>query len=302
MSKRHAGHAGSWYSDNRDELDKQLTKWLQAVTPAGELLPACGVIAPHAGYSYSGPTAAYAYRHIDPSRVKRVFILGPSHHYHLTGCAVTRHKAYETPLGDLEIDAAVTAELFSTGEFETMSTEVDEEEHSIEMHLPYVYKAMAAARHSFTIVPVLVGSLTPEKERFYGQLFAQYLQDPANFFVISSDFCHWGERFRYTYYNPAHGEIHESIAQLDKKGMDIIETQNPDTFLQYQQQFQNTICGRHPIAVLLNSLKVLGLSRGPQKRAPYDLKFVRYAQSSPCKHQNDSSVSYASAVLRCEDK
>ena len=78
------------------------------MSPADQLLPACGVIAPHAGFSYSGPTAAYAYRHIDPTRVKRVFILGPSHHYYLPGCAVTRHRAYETPLGDLEVDATIS--------------------------------------------------------------------------------------------------------------------------------------------------------------------------------------------------
>jgi len=270
------------------------------VTPADQLLPSCGVIAPHAGYSYSGPTAAYAYRHIDPDRVKRVFILGPSHHYYLPGCAVTRHKAYATPLGDLEVDARITAELFSTGEFEAMSEDVDEEEHSIEMHLPYIYKVMSAARHKFTIVPVLVGSLNAEREGFYGSLFSRYLRDPENFFVISSDFCHWGERFRYTYYNPAHGEIYQSIERLDKEGMDIIEAQNPAAFQQYQQAYKNTICGRHPIAVLLNALSAIGAGQKEQQkgRQLYDLRFVRYAQSSHCKRQSDSSVSYASAVLK----
>jgi AmmeMemoRadiSam system protein B len=130
--------------------------------------------------------------------VKRIFILGPSHHYYLPGCAVTGHAAYETPLGDLEVDATATAELFSTGAFDTMSVEVDEDEHSIEMHLPYVHKVMSAAQHKYAIVPVLVGSLTPEREAFYGSIFAKYLQDPDTFFIISSDFCHWGERFRYT--------------------------------------------------------------------------------------------------------
>lgn len=272
-------------------------RWLQAVTPADRLLPACGVIAPHAGYSYSGPTAAYAYRHIDPNRVKRVFILGPSHHYYLAGCAVSKHKSYETPLGDLEIDQAITAQLFSTGAFETMSEEVDSEEHSIELHLPYVYKVMSEAPHKVTIVPVLVGSLTADLEAFYGSIFASYLKDPHNFFVISSDFCHWGERFRYTYYDPSHGEIYQSIEHLDRQGMDIIETMNPEAFHAYQMQTKNTICGRHPIAVLLNALKTLeGAHKSSAKT--HDLRFVRYAQSSPCRRRSDSSVSYASAVLK----
>jgi len=102
----------------------------------------------------------------------------------------------------------------------------------------------------------MVGNLSPEKERQYGELFAHFLQHEGTFFVISSDFCHWGTRFRYTHYNPAHGEIFQSIENLDKEGMACIEAQSPEAFLKYQQEFCNTICGRHPIAVLLNILQV----------------------------------------------
>ena len=99
------------------------------------------IIGPHAGYRYCGACAAYAYRQIDPSRVRRVFVLGPSHHYrsdHLTsvlplflalrllifhhnslgGCAVSSVSRYETPLYDLPIDAGINEELLATGEFE----------------------------------------------------------------------------------------------------------------------------------------------------------------------------------------
>jgi AmmeMemoRadiSam system protein B len=71
-------------------------------------------------------------------------------------------------------------------------------------------------KDSFTIVPVLVGSLTPEKEAMYGRIFSRYLADPQNLFVISSDFCHWGHRFRYTYYDRNWGEIYQSIQTLDR--------------------------------------------------------------------------------------
>lgn len=69
---------------------------------------------------------------------------------------------------------------------------------------------------AFTIVPIMVGSLTVEREAAYGELLAPYLTDPSNLFVVSSDFCHWGQRFRYTYYNEQCGQIHESIEALDK--------------------------------------------------------------------------------------
>lgn len=61
-------------------------------------------------------------------------------------------------------------------------------------------------------------------EARYGEVLGPYLDDPSNLFVISSDFCHWGSRFTYTWYEPSHGAIWESITWLDKQGMEAIET------------------------------------------------------------------------------
>lgn len=134
-----------------------------------------------------------------------------------------------------------------------MSLKADEDEHSIEMHLPYVAKVMESQLGNFTIVPILVGSLSTENEKVYGKLLAKYLADGDNIFVISSDFCHWGSRFHYTFYDKSWGgHIYESIDKLDKMGMDIIETICPSDFSSYLKKYGNTICGRHPIAVLLN--------------------------------------------------
>ena len=74
---------------------------------------------------------------------------------------------------------------------------------------------MQIYKDNFTVVPILVGSLSPEKEAKYGRIFAKYLADPSNLFIISSDFCHWGQRFRYTEYDERKGDIHESIKALD---------------------------------------------------------------------------------------
>lgn len=123
-------------------------------------------------------------------------------------------------------------------------------------------------KHQFTIIPILVGSLSAEREACYGRILSSYLADPQNLFVISSDFCHWGRRFRYTYYDRSFSSIHESIEELDRtvnardvlflfllsvvfQGMKIIENLNPNEFTNYLKKYGNTICGRHPIAVLL---------------------------------------------------
>lgn len=144
-------------------------------------------------------------------------------------------------------------ELHQTGAFDKLSIYDDEEEHSLEMMLAYVAKVMETrGADNFTIVPIMVGSLNGEREEAYGRIMAKYLLDPETVFVISSDFCHWGSRFQYQYYDKGWGEIHESIAKLDKMGMDLIETMDPGDFSSYLKRYRNTICGRHPIAVLLH--------------------------------------------------
>nr|CAG4648085.1 EOG090X09ZA [Moina brachiata]SVE93140.1 EOG090X09ZA [Moina brachiata] len=288
-----ASHAGSWYTDSAKELGNQLQDWL--IQGKGSQGPARAIIAPHAGYRYCGQCAGSAYKQINPNIVKRVFILGPSHHVRLSGCALSSVKKYQTPLYDLTIDIPVYKELQNTGYFEFMNLETDEDEHSIEMHLPYVAKVFESNRN-FTIVPILVGSLSLEREMLYGRVLAQYLADPSNLFIISSDFCHWGQRFRYTFYEKSYGDIYQSIQKLDQQGMSLIEMLDTAGFADYLKKYGNTICGRHPIGVLLNMIDSVRQDPNFHGRK-MSLKFVDYAQSSQCRSFNDSSVSYASASL-----
>ena len=131
-----------------------------------------------------------------------------------------------------------------------MPLDVDEAEHSLELHAPYIRHTFsnrgAAHRHTFQcptcasfayrfpsdarslapihhgpadflLVPIMVGSLSPDAEAQYGRALAPYLSDPANVFVISSDFCHWGRRFAYTPYDKGQGDICDAIEAMDKR-------------------------------------------------------------------------------------
>lgn len=286
MACREASHAGSWYTDNAEELAQELDQWLRS-SGLPKLANARAVIAPHAGYRYSGRCAAYAFANIDPQRIQRVFLLGPSHHHFTRKCALSTASVYKTPLGDLPIDHEVYDELRASGRFEDMDLSVDEAEHSMEMHLPYLAKVFQGT--SVKIVPIMVGACPPDTEATYGRLLAKFIDDPTNFFSISSDFCHWGSRFGYQYYEKKRGPIYKSIEALDQSGMDIIESGNPDAFQEYLSEYENTICGRHPIGVFLHMLRHCATRMR--------IKFVQYEQSSPCKSLRDSSVSYASAVV-----
>jgi len=266
-------------------LERQILSWLMDVDQL-KVAPRA-IIGPHAGYRYSGKCAAYAYRHIDRERVKRIFLLGPSHHVYTPKCCLSGCTIYRTPLGDINVDQAINQELSSTGEFEQMSLEVDEDEHSLEMHLPYIQKIMGDSQ--YTLVPIMVGSLTAINEKKYGKILAPYLDNPNNFFIISSDFCHWGRRFNFTLYDRNYGHIHQSIEHLDRQGMHIIEQGDPEKFAAYLATYENTICGRHPIAVLLHALQ--------QCTQSFSVTFTKYEQSGQCMCMSDSSVSYASAVV-----
>ncbi|KAH8120347.1 UPF0103-domain-containing protein [Phellopilus nigrolimitatus] len=331
MTIRNASHAGSWYSDRASRLNDELTKWLGDAQPGeqdGYVFPVKGskaIVAPHAGYSYSGPPAAWAYKSIDTRGIKRVFILGPSHHVYIDGCALSRCHEYATPLGNLPLDLKTISELRNTGSFSDMDLETDEAEHSIEMHLPYVRKVFEGA--DIEIVPILVGAIGKEKEKAFGKLLAPFLARDDTFCVVSSDFCHWGTRFQYTFYYPSEPDnsdvsgvrltrsntaplskdfpIHASIAALDHQAMDILTIppstgkEAHDAFAAYLARTKNTICGRHPIGVLLGAVAELeGGARGHEEDAKKAmLKWVRYEQSSECRNINDSSVSYASAFV-----
>eukprot|EP00741_Cyanophora_paradoxa_P013359 tig00020684_g12901.t1 len=285
---RAASHAGSWYTADGQTLRRELEGWLQERSGQKNSAGVRGVIAPHAGFRYSGPVAASAYVHLDLTGAKRVFILGPSHHYYLRGCALSQMDYYETPVGNLTLDKAVIEELAATGRFEWMEQDQDEEEHSIEMHLPYVALAIGRAAADIKVVPILVGALSTALERDYGKLLAKYLDDPANRFVVSSDFCHWGSRFSFTAHEAGAGPIHASIEALDRAGMELIARRDTAGFAEYLKKTQNTICGRHPIAVFLNAMDAC--------RSSYAVRFVDYAQSSKVTDKRDSSVSYAAAL------
>ncbi|RMZ01359.1 hypothetical protein D0862_06389 [Hortaea werneckii] len=328
---RDPSHAGSWYTASKLQLNSQLEGWLNEVKkpvkcigPQSEGqtiadLPLDGarvIIAPHAGYAYSGPAAAWAYKSWDVSKAERVFLLGPSHHHYLSKAALSRCTQYGTPLGNLPVDRDTTAELYKAGLFEWMSQSTDEDEHSLEMHLPYIFKMLSKQfgndpSNFPLLVPIMVGNTSATTEKALGKLLAPYLADPTTAFVISSDFAHWGSRFRYTYYRPTPGgtgqmlsasakvkdrAIHESIKEVDFECMGACESGSHEKWLDVLEDTGNTVCGRHPIGVIMSAIEELPASGQGVHQGAGQFRFVRYERSSEVKRVAESSVSYASAV------
>jgi MEMO1 family protein len=258
------------------------------------------IIGPHAGFSYCGHVQAHAYAGLAVQGARRVFLLGPSHHIYSREATVSGADAADTPLGALTIDADTRAALLATGAFGGLTEPgADEAEHSMELHMPFLAAALGGrGRHapppaSIPVIPIMVGALPPATEAGVAAALAPYLSDPANLFIISSDFCHWGTRFGYTWSQPGVG-LADGIEALDRRGMALIEAGDAAGWRAYLAETGNTVCGRWPISLFLAALAVAAGGEGGVKHA---IAFTAYDQSSRCVGPRDSSVSYASAVV-----
>ncbi|KAF7784352.1 hypothetical protein Agabi119p4_517 [Agaricus bisporus var. burnettii] len=319
---RGAAHAGSWYTSNAPQLTADLSGWLSLVRPRreDEEFPVQGckaIIAPHAGYSHCGETGAWAYKSIDPSTTRRVFVIGPSHFWRIDNCALSRCHTYDTPIGTLPVDTDVVVSLYETGLFRWMNLTRDEREHSIEMQLPYLRRVCEGK--DIKIVPIMVGDITKEQELEYGRILAPYLAEEGTVFIASSDFCHWGPDYYYTFYfpkpncAPSEGyqttratppekgyKIWQSTTQLDHIGMGILADQDRSAltahrdFHRYLVETDNSICGRHAIGILYGALAHLEETTGRKKFC----NWVKYDQSAQVTKITDNSVSYASAWIK----
>lgn len=297
--RRSAHHAGSWYDDNAKDLNQTLEDFLAEArqqSSSGDCLR--GLVVPHAGYSYSGRTAAYAYARLEQelrrpkSPIQHIIVLHPSHHVYLDGCAVSGASELSTPVGTLTVDDELRESILALSpQFSVMEESVDQAEHSGEMQYPYLAKVLRdCQRTDVSVLPIMCGALSVDKEMLFGRLLAPILARDNVVAVVSTDFCHWGKRFSY---QPTDStlKVHEFIEQLDRRGMKLIELQEPGAFADYLRTTRNTICGRHAVAVWLRALEA---AKDTSKEV--DITFVRYAQSSPALSMRDSSVSYAAAV------
>ena len=221
-------------------------------------------------------------------KIKRVVLLGPSHKVYLDFVATTSCTEWATPLGNLSIDQDAIKDLTGSPLYRVIDKRHEENEHSLEMHLPYIKKTFPK---DVKLLPLMVGELPSEAYEKYGQSLLKYFQDPETVFIVSTDFCHWGSRFEFTHRFPGTATISDSIEQLDRLGMTCIEKHNLKEFTQYHKAYKNTICGRNPLRVLLAVIEAASATEKLETR------FLRYAQSSKIEDdEDDSSVSYASAI------
>lgn len=177
--------AGTFFPASPEALNAEVRKLLDdAPPPVGGSRPKA-LIAPHAGYVYSGPTAAFAYRLLEPWRreITRVVLLGPAHRVRLAGIALPSVEAFATPLGQVRLDQPAMAALQALPQV-CVSDEAHALEHSLEVHLPFLQQCLDA----FTLVPLAVGHASPEQ---VAQVLERLWGGDETLILVSSDLSHY---------------------------------------------------------------------------------------------------------------
>jgi hypothetical protein len=182
---RPAAVAGSFYPGDPSALAAEVAAYLAETAKARVARAPKAIIAPHAGYMYSGPIAASIYGRLAPLAgvVRRVVLAGPAHRVYVAGAAIPDAKAFASPLGTVELDLEALTRLRSLP-FVEVSDRAHALEHSLEVHLPFLQTVLGV----FKLVPVVVGDASPQE---MAALFDTLWGGDETLIVVSSDLSHY---------------------------------------------------------------------------------------------------------------
>ena len=265
--------AGSWYDENPDRLSRLIEFFLQNVKkqpfPPENIL---ALIVPHAGYAYSGQVAAYAYSSVKGKDYETVVIIAPSHRYGFRGCSIYLKGGYETPLGVVKVDEELASELSKETGFKYIA-EAHQEEHSVEIQLPFIQKTLPQAK----IVPIVMGYQTRKIITTLANALAKALPGKKVLVIASTDMSHQLPKQR--------------ANDTDSHTASLIKDFQTDALIRKIERGENIMCGGGPVvAILLYA----------QKRGNTKVNLLHYADSSQYGSSEAGVVGYLAAAIYSE--
>jgi hypothetical protein len=220
---REASVAGQFYPGSPSELKKELQNLFaekNGIQPEGKVL---AVIAPHAGYVFSGPVAAESFEQIDRDRqIDNIFLIGSSHRYAFDGASIYTIGNFRTPLGDVQVNLDLAKELCRKFSVFTTRTDAQMNEHSLEVQLPFLQFWL---HKPFQIIPIVLGTQNVTTCHKIAEALRPYFNQ-SNLFVISTDFSHY----------PAYSDAQNT----DHKTAEAILTNKPDQLMKAIQTNQKS--------------------------------------------------------------
>lgn len=232
------------------------------------------LISPHAGYDFSGQTAAYGYKLIKGAPYKTVVILGPSHYYGFNGVSVYASGKFRTPLGDVEIDSDFTRKIILPSQNINFIPQAFAKEHSVEAQLPFLQRTL----NGFKLVPIVVGDCGLEDLNNLANALVSAIGGRKDVLLVAStDLTHS--------YNYQETEI------VDKVNLSYLEKMSPEVIYEKLKEGTVQMCGGYPVVAAMLSARKLSHDK---------LKVLHYTNSAEVTRKKIKglwTVGYVSAII-----
>lgn len=280
---RKAAVAGQFYPDDSVALDKYFEKEFNQITIAPNNSKVRAIIVPHAGYVYSGRTAAWGFATLrEKNNYKNVFILGSSHIEAFDGATVFHGSGFETPFGLAEINSEITGELQQNNIFK-FPQQYQIEDHVLEVEIPFLQYVLEPG---FKIVPITIGTKSSYALNKIADLLRPYFNED-NLFVISTDLSHYPS---YSDAVKADSAVVQSILTGDLTVFESTVRSNEHSGI---KNYVTAICGYSAVYVLMSLT-------GNNKE--YQFEKLKYTNSGDISGDFDRVVGYTSISVRKSDR
>ncbi|GAB4542342.1 MAG: AmmeMemoRadiSam system protein B [Anaerolineae bacterium] len=257
-----------WYPASPEALHREVNGYIEsapALDLAGEVV---GLVAPHAGYFFSGHVAGAGYRQIQGRHYDTVVLIGPDHRGLASGgLALPDYDAWHTPLGDVAVDRDVIAALDQRLSLRRIKRD---SEHSLEVQLPFLQATLG----DFKLAPIIMGDPSPAACRELGLAVAEVVRDRQALLVASTDLSH--------YYPDEHAR------RLDEHTLKYVLNFDPEGLAKALSRNEAHACGGSPVAAVMIAARELGANQA---------QLVRYATSGDVWEDRSQVVGYAAVAL-----
>ena len=266
--------AGAFYPGAKKELETQIEGFFRNVPEAKEDKKLRILIAPHAGYDYSGQVAAFGFKQIKGQDYKKVVLLGGSHQAFFEGAVIDKSDVWETPLGQVAIDKDFAEKIVKACKGVSFSSSAHRQEHSLEVEVPFLQKTL----EKFEIVPILLSQVSDDLLERLADALVKHI-DEDTLVVVSTDLSHYPS---YDVANEVDNKVIEGILTGGERALVA------SISAQMKKGYPNLAtcaCGEKAIRVGMILAKKLGIS---------DVRLLKYANSGDVSGDTSRVVGYAS--------
>jgi MEMO1 family protein len=273
--------AGAFYPASPDELGKMIDGFLAAANPPAIAGQIRAFVVPHAGYVYSAPVAAFAYKAIEGKPFKTVVIVGNSHHEGYEGASVYNHGKFRTPLGDVEVDEDLAGRLLAYNPKAIYCRDSPHiPEHSLEVQIPFLQKVLG----SFKIVPILLGTESKGVADVLGDALAENA-GPDTLVIASSDMSHYPPYANAVF---ADGKVANAIASGSEENVERTIRQLESMGVPNAATF---LCGEGAVKSVMHYADKIGAKTG---------QLLKYENSGDAAGTKDRVVGYCAVAFSSE--